>query len=61
MNQRNLTKSRLDSLIGIYNTNENNRIAETKVKSKLNDYLGNSNLPAEERVYHDSTISGSES
>ena len=49
MNQRNLTKSRLDSLIGIYNTNENNRIAETKVMSKLNDYLGNSNLPAEER------------
>ncbi len=47
--EREAGKERIDSLCRIYDTNEDNRTAETEVLKKINSYLENNSLPEEER------------
>ncbi len=42
-------KKKLDTLVNIYNTNEDNKVAQTEVLKHINQYLENSELTAEEK------------
>ncbi|MAH07105.1 hypothetical protein CMI38_02550 [Candidatus Pacearchaeota archaeon] len=52
MKERGQIKGRLDSLVRIYDANENNRIAEVEVMDRLNGYLRSSKLSSEERALY---------
>jgi len=46
-------RKRLDALCGVYDTNEDNRVAETEVLKRINNYLENGEIPKEEKELYE--------